>query len=56
MVVAIAGGAALSALAVLVAHSDAVTRYPSERPTLVIGALGITALTGALAAAFARTA
>jgi membrane-associated phospholipid phosphatase len=52
----VAAGAALAAAVVAVAPRDAVTLYASERPTLVLGAVVIAALAGALAAGLARAA
>jgi hypothetical protein len=52
----VAAGAALAAAAVALAPRYAVALYASERPTLVVGALAIAALAGALAAGLARAA
>lgn len=52
----VAGGAVLAALVVLEGNANAVTRYPSERLTLFLGAFCFAALAGALTAAFARVA
>jgi membrane-associated phospholipid phosphatase len=52
-----AAGAALAAALVAVApRGSAVALYAAERPTLLLGALGIAALAGALAAGLARAA
>jgi hypothetical protein len=53
---AVAAGAALVAAVVVAAPRDTVALYASERPTLVVGALAIAALAGALAAGLARAA
>ena len=52
--VAVAAG--LAAALVAVVPRDAVTLYASERPTLVVGALVLAAVAGALAAGLARAA
>jgi membrane-associated phospholipid phosphatase len=52
----VAAAAALGAAVVAAAPRDAVALYASERPTLVLGALAIAALAGALAAGLARAA
>jgi membrane-associated phospholipid phosphatase len=54
VVIGLAGGTALSALAVLAAHREAMTLIPADRPTLAIGAMAIAALAGSRAAAAAR--
>jgi hypothetical protein len=46
--------AGLGAAIVAAAPRDQITLYASERPTLVVGALVIAALAGALAMGFAR--
>jgi membrane-associated phospholipid phosphatase len=53
---AAACGAALAAAVVAVAPRAEVALYAAERPTLVLGALAIAALAGALAAGLARAA
>jgi membrane-associated phospholipid phosphatase len=52
----VAAVAALAAAIVSAAHRDEVTLYASERPTLIVAALAIAALAGALAAGLARAA
>jgi membrane-associated phospholipid phosphatase len=52
--VAVAAAAAVAVVAVV--PRDAVTLYASERPTLVVGALVLAAVAGALAAGLARVA
>ena len=52
----VAAGAGLAAGVVAAAPRDAVALYASERPTLVLGALAIAALAGALSAGLARAA
>jgi membrane-associated phospholipid phosphatase len=52
----VAGGAGLAGAVIAVAPRAAVALYAAERPTLVLGALGIAALAGALAAGLARAA
>jgi membrane-associated phospholipid phosphatase len=52
----VAVGAALAAAVVAVAPRGAVALYASERPTLVLGALVIAVLAGALSAGLARAA
>jgi membrane-associated phospholipid phosphatase len=52
----VAAAAALAAAFVAVVPRDAVTLYASERPTLVVGALVLAAVAGALAAGLARAA
>jgi membrane-associated phospholipid phosphatase len=52
----VAVGGALAAAVVALAPRDAVAAYASERPALALGALGIAALAGALAAGLARAA
>jgi membrane-associated phospholipid phosphatase len=52
----VAGAAALAAAVIAVVPRDAVTLYASERPTLVVGALVLAAVAGALAAGLARAA
>jgi len=52
----VSAAAALAAAAVAVVPRDAVTLYASERPTLVVGALVLAAVAGALAAGLARAA
>jgi membrane-associated phospholipid phosphatase len=52
----VAAAAALAAALVAVVPRDAVTLYASERPTLVVGALVLAAVAGALAAGLARAA
>jgi membrane-associated phospholipid phosphatase len=52
----VAAAAALAAAVVAVVPRDAVTLYASERPTLVVGALVLAAVAGALAAGLARAA
>jgi hypothetical protein len=51
-----AAGAAVVGLAALAVPRDAVALYAAERPTLVVGALVIAALAGALSAGLARAA
>jgi membrane-associated phospholipid phosphatase len=53
---AVAGAAALAAALFAVVPADAVALYASERPTLVVGALVLAAVAGALAAGLARAA
>jgi membrane-associated phospholipid phosphatase len=52
----VAVGAALAAALVALVPRDAVALYASERPTLVLGAVVIAALAGALSAGLARAA
>jgi membrane-associated phospholipid phosphatase len=52
--VGVAVAAGLAAAIVAAAPRDQITLYASERPTLVVGALVIAALAGALAMGFAR--
>ncbi len=48
--------AVIAVVAVAIAPRDELTVYASERPTLVVGALGIAALAAVLSAGFARAA
>jgi hypothetical protein len=52
--VGVAVAAGLAAAIVAAAPGDQITLYASERPTLVVGALVIAALAGALSMGFAR--
>ena len=52
----LAMAAVIAVVAVAVAPRDELTLYASERPTLVVGALGIAALAAVLSAGFARAA
>ena len=52
----LAVAAVIAVVAVAVAPRDELTLYASERPTLVVGALGIAALAAVLSAGFARAA
>jgi len=52
----VAGAAALAAAVFALVPRDAVALYASERPTLVVGALVLAAVAGALAAGLARAA
>ena len=54
--IGVAAGAMLAAAVVAVAPRDQIALYASERPTLVVGALVIAALAGALSAGLARAA